>query len=208
MVSRRGRDLSRRRPQREPRLRILILCEGSRTEPGYFRAFRAELRNRLVEIEVDDRGGVPKTLVERTAARKKEAEREARSARDRYLAYDEVWCVFDIDEHPLLPDALQQARDNRIHLAVSNPCFELWALLHFQDQSSYLHRHAVQSRLRHHLPGYDKDLPFARIHPAYDQAVERARELDRRCETAGNPGDNPSTGVHILTELIRLGGRS
>jgi len=204
-VSKRDRDLRRREPRRERRRRILILCEGRRTEPGYFRALRSAFRNRLVVVEIDDRTGVPKTLVEHASERKKEAEREARSRRDPFLAYDEVWCVFDVDEHPHLPDARQQARDNGINLAISNPCFELWALLHFQHQTAYLERQNVQRKLRRHLPGYDKDLPFERLHPAYEQAVERAQELERRCETAGKRGDNPSTGVHALTERIRLG---
>ncbi len=203
-MSKRDRDLRRREPRREPRKRILILCEGHSTEPGYFRALRSAFRNRLVEVEIDDRRGVPKTLVEYATERKKEAVREAKSRRDPFLAYDEVWCVFDVDAHPNLPDARQQARDNGIHLAVSNPCFELWALLHFQHQTAYLEGESAQSRLRRHLPGYEKDLPFDRLHPTYDQAVERAQELERRCESAGSPGDNPSTGVYVLTERIRL----
>lgn len=204
-MGRRDFSLERREPRREPRQRILILCEGRRTEPGYFSALRAAFRNRLVLVEIDERPGAPKTLVERAVERKKEAEREARSRRDPFLAYDEVWCVFDVDDHHHLTEARQQARDNGIGLAVSNPCFEIWALLHFQDQTAFIQSGAVQSRLRRHLPGYEKDLPFDRLHPGYEKAVARAQELDRRCESAACPGDNPSTGVHLLTERIRLG---
>jgi len=159
-------------------------------------------------VEIDDSGGVPKTLVERGAEKKKQAERDAKSLRDPFLAYDEVWCVFDIDEHPNVADARQQARDNDIKLAVSNPCFELWALLHFQHQSAFLSRQTAQRKLKEHLPQYEKSLPFDHLHSGYEQAVERARELDHRCETAGCPGDNPSTGVHVLTEHIRLSART
>jgi hypothetical protein len=129
----RFRHSLRRRPARfDPRPRILILCEGKVTEPSYFRDFQHQEKNRLVDVVIDDEGGVPKTLVERAVARRKEAEREARLQKDKYLRYDEVWCVFDIDSHPNLPDARQQARANGIELAISNPCFELWLLLHFQ----------------------------------------------------------------------------
>ena len=199
-------DLRRRPPRREPRRRILVVCEGRVTEPRYFRALRSEYRNALVEIEIDDRGGTPKTLVERAAERKREAEREAKSQRDEFLLYDEVWCVFDIDDHPKLADARQQARDNDILLAVSNPCFELWALLHFQDQAAYIERQKVRSRLKKHLSDYNKELPFDRLRPQYDHAVRRARELEDRCERDGCPGANPSTGVHRLSERIRIEG--
>ena len=135
---------------------------------------------------------------------KRQAERKARRQHDGFLAYDEVWCVFDVDEHPRIPEARQQARDNGIKLAISNPCFELWALLHFQDQSAYLSRQDAQRQLRLHIPEYGKDLPFHHLVSGYEQAVERAKNLDRRCETAGCPGENPSTGVHALTERIQL----
>lgn len=177
------------------------------TEPRYFRALRSEYRNALVEIEIDDRGGIPKTLVERAAERKREAEREAKSQRDEFLLYDEVWCVFDVDDHPKLADARQQARDNGIQLAVSNPCFEIWALLHFRDQTAYIQRQAVRSRLKKHLPDYEKELPFAQLKSHYEDAVRRAEKLEERCERDGCPGANPSTGVHRLSERIRAEGR-
>src|SRR5947208_2022296 len=77
-VSRGDRDLRRREPRREPRKRILILSEGERTEPGYFRALRRVFRNHLVDVEIDDRTGVPKTLVELAVERKKQAKRAAK----------------------------------------------------------------------------------------------------------------------------------
>ena len=205
--SRLSRKFRRRPPQREPKRRILIICEGTVTEAGYFRDLRSLFRNPLVEIEIDNEGGVPKTLVEKAAARKKAAEREAKGQRDEFLRYDMVWCVFDVDEHPHLFDARQQARDNGIDLAVSNPCFELWALLHFQSQTAYLERDEARRRLQEHIPGYDKALPFKRLHPTYSEAVKRAQNLERLREEAQDPGGNPSTGVYQLTEIIRESGR-
>lgn len=200
-------DLRRHTARREPKSRILVVCEGAVTEAGYFKDLRAAFRNRLVEVEIDDRGGVPKTLVERATAKKKEAERLAKSLQDEFVRYDEVWCVFDVDEHPYLPDARQQARDRGIELAVSNPCFELWALLHFQDHTAHIERREARRRLKRHLPEYEKALPFARLHPNYAEAVRRSQELDRRREDADDPGGNPSTGVYRLTERIREGGQ-
>lgn len=206
MVNRRYRNqqrpLRRRPPSIDPRPRILIVCEGIVTEPEYFEAFRQEEQNRLVEVVIDDEGGVPKTLVERAALRKKSADKEAEREHDDNLRFDEVWCVFDVDQHPNLPDARQQARDNGIELAVSNPCFELWLLLHFVDHSAHIGRQAIASLLRKHIRAYRKHVPFESLRTGYLDAVRRAKVLEKRCIDSENEGGNPSTGVYRLTERI------
>jgi RloB-like protein len=195
-------SLRRRHPRLRPRLRLLILCEGRVTEPMYFRDFRIDTRNQLIEIEVVPACGVPKTLVEYAVERKKDAERRAKSERDIFLRYDEVWCVFDVDEHPNLPEAKQQARDNGLQVAVSNPCFELWLLLHFQDQFAEHDRHHIQGLCANHIPGYEKEVPYRLIKDRYPDAVRRAVALDAMQRRRDAPGGNPSTGVYHLTESI------
>jgi hypothetical protein len=137
---------------------------------------------------------VPKTLVERASELKKIAEREARRQKDDFLKYDEVWCVFDVDAHPNLADALQQARANSILLAVSNPCFELWLLLHFQDQRAHLERSQAQAVCRDLIRGYERLAPFELLAPLHEEAVARARALDKWQFEQKRVGGNPSTG--------------
>ena len=153
--------LSRRKPSVEPRPRIHVVCEGEKTEPIYFDGLAHEEEVRLVQIEIVRSGGVPKSIVERAVSMKREAQREAKARRDANLVYDEVWCVFDVDEHPHLAEALDQAQANAIHVALSNPCFELWILLHFEDQRAHIERHKLQSACRQHLPGYSKVAAYA-----------------------------------------------
>jgi len=211
MVSRKYRNpcrsLHRRQASLEPLPRILVVCEGVVTEPQYFDAFKREEENRLVEVVIDNEGGVPKTLVERAVLRKKMAEQQAIREHDDNLKYDEVWCVFDVDQHPRLADARQQARDNGIRLAVSNPCFELWLLLHFSDQTAHIERKPAATALGKYIRGYDKHVPFEVLRFGYIDAVRRAQLIERRCIEAGDEGGNPSTGVYLLTERIREFGR-
>jgi hypothetical protein len=61
----------------------------------------------------------------------------------------------------------------------------------------------VRSALKKHLPGYDKELDFAKVHPGYDDARGRAEALERAAEKQGEPLRNPSTSVYRLTERIR-----
>jgi hypothetical protein len=206
VVSKRRRDdkpIARRGPTRQPRRRILIVCEGSSTERGYFQSFQHAVRNPRVHVEVAREHGVPMTVVEDAARLKEEAEDAARRERDENLRWDEVWCVFDVDEHPRLNEARQRAKASALLLAVSNPCFELWAVLHFQEQRAHLARDKARATLQRHMLGYDKALDFEKMHPGYSDAVRRARALDGEAEKHGAPGRNPTTGVHGLTESIR-----
>jgi hypothetical protein len=143
-------------------------------------------------------------LVEHAVERKKEAERQARRARDPFLKYDEVWCVFDVDSHPNLPEAKQQARDNGLNVAISNPNFELWILLHFQDQFAEHDRREITRLCKLHLPRYEKEVPYMTLRPLYADAVRRAEHLQTLQAQRGTPGGNPSTGVYRLTESIQM----
>jgi hypothetical protein len=206
MVSpRRNRDRrpGRRPPFREPKPTILIVCEGQVTEPEYFRGFRNACRNPRVEIEIADSHGVPRTLVQTAKRHKQEAARDAAREKDDNLAYDSVWCVFDIDEHPNVPDAEQMARDNGIDLAVSNPCFELWLLLHFRDNPGMQHRATVQEMVAAYVPSYDGHVEYGVYSAGYSQAMAHAERMDLAADEAGESGRNPTTGVYKLTELIR-----
>jgi hypothetical protein len=197
------RPIGRRPPFREPKRRVLVVCEGEKTEPRYLRHLVHHLRNPRVHVEPIGPAGVPKSVVERAIAERDAAAEEAKRQRDDNLRWDEVWAVFDIDDHPNVAAARQLALQHGISLAVSNPCFELWAVLHFQDQGAHIERGKLRAVLQKHLKGYDKELDFARLHPGYADAVRRAKALDVAATRAGRPGRNPTTGVAALTEAIR-----
>lgn len=197
------RSIQRRRPTRHPKIRILVVCEGKKTEPLYLRQFQHHVRNPRVHVEPVGPAGVPVTVVRTAIDLRRRAEDEARGQHDENLLWDEVWAVFDMDDHPNVAEAKQLATANDIRLAVSNPCFELWALLHFADHQAHIERGKLRAMLQQHLPGYDKELVFAQLQPGHDEAVRRGRGLDDAAERAGRPGRNPTTGVHVLTEVIR-----
>jgi hypothetical protein len=199
----RGRKPGRRPPFREPKPIVLIICEGQNTEPQFFDGFRRACRNSRVDIKLAPEHGVPKTVVEIAKRYKQEAEEDAVREHDDNLAYDSVWCVFDIDEHPYVGDARQMARDNGIDLAISNPCFELWLLLHFRDNPGMQHRDRLQAMLTAYVPEYDKHIEYTTYSAGYPQAVVRAKRMDQSAENDNESGRNPTTGVYRLTELIR-----
>src|SRR5277367_1637370 len=148
-MAKRNDSLRRGGPFRKVKRRILIVCEGIVTERYYFNDLRIQTKS-LVELRIEP-GGIPKTLVERAVEFKKAAEKAATRGKDDNLRYDSVWCVFDVDEHPFLAEAQQKADANGVKVAVSNPCFELWALLHFQDRRAHVDRREAQRLCREYI---------------------------------------------------------
>jgi hypothetical protein len=199
-----ARSISRKKPSREPRARFLLICEGEVTEPEYFRYVKEALRDHLLTVEISKTHGNPLQLVEEAVARTRTATRRARKDRDDNLLYDQVWCVMDVDNHPQLSAAKALAEKNSIRLAISNPCFELWPLLHLVDRRGHMTSQQMQTELCRHMPGYEKRLDCEKLRGRYTTARERAVSIHKQHERDGQPhGDNPSTTVwQLVDELL------
>ncbi|HVA45797.1 MAG TPA: RloB family protein [Pirellulales bacterium] len=202
--SRRNRDRkpARRPPFRNPKPVILVVCEGKNTEPQYIDGYKRHVHNPRVDIEIAPETGVPRSLVRVAKERKKAAADESDRQRDPNLAYDSVWCVFDIDDHPNVGEAKEMARDNGIELAISNPCFELWLLLHFRENPGMQNRHVMKDMLEKFVPDYDKRVEFTTYADGYQTAAGRARRMDEQATADNDAGRNPTTSVYQLTEQI------
>jgi hypothetical protein len=182
---------SGRRPSGRNRRTVLVYCGAPRTEPDYLKGLRRHLRSSAVTLKVRGKGVAPIQLVGAAAAYRDQ----------RPGAFDEVWCVTDVDEFDV-PPAMVEARRQRVHLAVSNPCFKLWLLLHHADRRAHCSGCTnVTARLKRHVPTYDKArLDFADFAGGIDSAVKRAKDLD---PTGQDHERNPSTGLWRLVELIQ-----
>lgn len=135
-------------PQRRPSktailLDLLVFVEGLRTEDSYLTYWRRRYRDRVL-VEIDPYRGAPLQLVERAVEAKRIETREEKRGRGR--PHNQIWCVFDRDEHPNFAQAIDLANRHGIKLAISNPCIELWFILHFENRTTYLERQAAQRR--------------------------------------------------------------
>jgi RloB-like protein len=181
--------------------RILVFVEGD-TEDIYVKYWHRLHRQRVIVV-VDDKYGGPMTCVKNAVARREFEVSETKKGRG--SGYDEYWCFFDVDEHPNLVDALNLAVAHGIRVALSNPCLELWFVLHSQDQTAYVHRADIQKQSTS-LFGFGKkpsqdDLDS--LKPSYLAANARAQALDVWHEGNGSPAQsNPSTSVWELVETI------
>jgi RloB-like protein len=144
------------------------------------------------------------SLVQEAAARRAADLQAAR--RGRGDAYTEYWCVFDIDEHPYVARALELATASGISVSVTNPCIELWFLLHFQEQNAAIDRHDAQRRASDYLSSgkTPTSAALAALARHYEEARRRAQALDRKHDLDGSPPrSNSSSEVWRLIERIR-----
>ena len=133
--------------------------------------------------------------------------RGRRQGRSAFEAQDEVWAVFDRDEHPNFDAAVDLCERNGIHIGLSNPCFELWLVLHHQEYNRPESTDVIQSILSKLHPEYDrrhsKTLDFDSLVGRVVEAEDRAmRQLDLRASINDRYG-NPSTRVGMLTRAVR-----
>lgn len=198
------------KPVRDPKLAVVIFCEGENTEPAYFEDFARDHGNRLVAIEAIGAAGVPMTIARKAV---EEHWRRGRSSRNSFEKRDQVWAAFDNDEHPNVLEAIRFAEQNGVSVAFSNPCFELWAIVHLVDHdfNRPLHRHEAQRLLRDLMPKYDPDgskkFDYELLRPRIGAACRQAEQMERCREQEGTPRGNPYTGVYKLALLIRASGK-
>lgn len=195
------KSFNRRKPFKELRPAILIVCEGEKTEPNYFDDIKKAYGLTAVDIIICGKecGTNPKSVVKFAKEKKIEIERKKQQIYD-------VWCVFDCDQHEWIPEALVQAKDNKFQVAFSNPSFEIWYLLHYQEQTAHIERDKVVKKLEMHIPKYDKAMKgiFALLRDKLPVATDRAKKLRERHIGNQNPETyNPSTSVDMLVKYLQ-----
>jgi hypothetical protein len=191
-----------------PKRKFIVVCEGMNTEPNYFRALQQHFKNTLIAIEPI--GGDPKAVVDRAVKCIETLgliKGRRRGKMDSFELLDEVWAVFDRDEHPHFESAINRCLAKNIGIARSNPCFEVWLILHFEDFDKPDDRHEVQKYLQTICPEYDpnsgKTLDCERALGNLHEAETRAlRQLDNRKKEGAEFGV-PSTTVFQLINKLR-----
>ena len=188
-------DLKRRIALRNAKPRILIVCEGEKTETNYFDAFP---RTSFM-LKIIGKGYNTKSLVELTRREVLEAKRDK-------LQFFQVWCVFDRDSHKGdFNTAIKMADASGFRVAYSNESFEVWFLLHFEYLHSGIDRKTYNDKLSKYLGiEYKKNIidMYDRLKSCQQEAIKRAKQLLNEYDSS-NPAKNiPSTTVHLLVEEL------
>jgi hypothetical protein len=178
---------------REVRQRFLIVCEGEKTEPNYFRSFCVP--KNVAEIDVQGLGENPSKLVQ--------SAKELKEQED----YDQVWCVFDRDSWTVedFNNAIKNANAQGFKVAYSNEAFELWYVLHFEFLNTGIPRRDYLRKLTF-LIGREyrknSETIYDELFEKQSIVIRNAENLLRQYDPHNPVRDNPSTTVHLLVQEL------
>lgn len=210
---RKRKDFTRLEGIRSARL-VVIAAEGRETENIYFEAMKRELSAENVHVEVlhrNDNNSNPDNVLS-----------QLQNFKDEYNIDedDELWVVVDRDrwrEKTLSTVAKYCHNDSNLKFCVSNPCFELWLLLHLEDVNVYSTKDLqsltdnkkvkrngptwLKNRMKSLMGTYhESNYDVGKLLPYVDKAIERAKSLD------SNPKDRwpqrVGTRVYLLAKSI------
>ncbi|MDO8298231.1 RloB family protein [Lacisediminimonas sp.] len=212
-TERRRKQLERKQGRRASYDRILIVSEGSKTEPNYFREICASYRLHTANVEVrpSELGTSPIQVVQYAQTLFEDGDRHKNIQR---RAFEKVYAVFDRDNHQSYHEALARAAslDGKLRndarqpicfqAIASVPSFELWLLLHYEDIQAPLHRDEAMRRIKNHIPGYGKGASnaFAVTSQHLAVATQRAERLAARFTARNDP--EPFTAIVELVKLL------
>ena len=192
--------------------RHLVVSEGEMTEPRYFEGVRAALgvtNGRKVAIVVKGTGKHTFDLLDFAID-------YCRYAPE---TFDHVWLVYDKDDFPADDfDAMERKcaeisdGSKTFHALWSNPCFELWPLLHLRYTTAPMtaaecQRVLAQAMSRDLGVEYRKNLDglFEMVDDQRVEALQHAKRLDAYHGELGNAkpsSQNPATKVGKMFDVI------
>ena len=207
-------DLKRQQAKRKPYDKILIVCEGTKTEPFYLNELKDELKLSTANVIIDPSpGSDPLSVVEHAESLVRQQARQKHTDN-----YDRVFCVFDKDEHEEHGKRYSKALNKISQISIknvkffaitSNPCFEVWPVLHFElrtapflPTSKKTAAQEVDYYLSNYLPDYKKGSKglYSQIKAQTKQAIIFAKRLEQ--ENQNSDSSNPSTRMHELVDYL------
>ena len=209
--ARAGAALQRTQRERAHNKRVLIVCEGTKTEPHYLRELLDDLHISPQVVRVAPNDGVSPDRVVAHALKLYDEDAVAGDA------FDQVYCVFDRDNHTTFNAAVQHTRDlaadgKPFEAITSTPCFEVWLLLHFGYSAQPFHAAGERSVGKQVVaalkkkPGfakYDKGQKgvYVQLKPKLTDALTHAERLRKHGAKTGSV--NPATDMDALVKAIQ-----
>jgi hypothetical protein len=228
-VGREDRTAGKRRMKERE---LLIVCEGAKTEPNYFRGLIKYLRDEKSGRDISSSVHV-QGVGRNTESLMMSVEGFFEKVDEKYgaliIPYGNIAVVFDRDSfgkeqfnHAIKMAQIQKSKYSGIHKYVtawSNESFELWILLHFQYFDSALGRRTLNDKLTDifrrggalsKTESYASSMKskkslfddIIRCGGCVKFAVENARKLDSRFSGRKYADHNPRTKVYKLVELL------
>ena len=179
---------SKREPARPMRMRkiALVICEGE-TEVGYINLLKTWYKSPIRIVSHIEGTKITPSLVEK------------RTKELKISQWDKVhtFLMYDMDVQAINEKLLKC----KAEMLLSNPCFEIWLLLHAKGQKAAIDTDALIKELKKSAPvwkNYSKstftDTQKTFLNNNINVAVARAKKL--------HEFQNPSTGIYKLIEML------
>lgn len=196
------------RKKRTQQVRILIVCEDSKSSAYYFEEMAKAYELKAITVKGKECGSAPISVVNYAIAQYEEAEKDGDP-------YDRVYCVFDQDQATTFTMACRKITNNKkqgkpFFAITSTPCFEFWLLLHFSYTDKPYIKSATQSScdqahsdLKIKQPDYGKATrgTYEKFSDKTDNAIQNAKAL--LVDNQKNGSNNPTTNIHELVECLK-----
>ena len=177
-----------KRPARTMKPVFVVFCEGE-TEEAYLDFIKQTYRSPFKIIPKVEGGKVTQHLIQTRC-------REVKIARNENI---QVFLMYDMDK----PDITEKLLRLKAHLLLSNPCIELWFLLHCKDQKSPINTDDAVRALKHiGSPWFHYKKPEinAAQKDYLKQHVQEAMERAASLPAHGNPS---SDIYHLLNSVFK-----
>ena len=179
---------NKREPSPSLRMRkiALVICEGE-TEVCYINLLKTWYKSPIRIVSHIEGTKITPSLVEK------------RTKELKISQWDKVhtFLMYDMDVQAI-NEKLQKCK---AEMLLSNPCFEIWLLLHAKDQKAAIETDALIKELKKSAPvwkNYSKsaftDTQKSFLNDNTDLAVARAKDM--------REFQNPSTGIYKLIEML------
>lgn len=201
------KDLERKKAKRSSFEKVLIVCEGEKTEPNYFKELKDYYQLNTANVVVDGNcGSDPWSVYQH-------AQRLVNMAKVDNDPYDKIFCVFDKDKHTSYQKTITAIFSKKNFTAINSvPCFEYWLLLHFvstnkpfsaSGNKSICDKINEELKRKGRLPDYQKGALgiFEKLISKLGTAKTNAQRA--LIDSESNKTDNPSTYVHILVDYLQ-----
>jgi uncharacterized SAM-dependent methyltransferase len=190
------RQYNRPKGNREYRKLFVIATEGAKTEPQYFNLFNK--LNLTIQVHcLKSRTASSPLLVLKRMKNHLEDNSLKKS--------DQAWLVIDKDQWT--DEQLTQLRSwsqkaKNYDVALSNPKFEYWLLLHFESGNRIATAQECIDHLKRHLPNYKKSIDPRKI---TTEMINKAITQAKKRNNPSNPNwfyDRPGSTVYKLVEEL------
>jgi len=202
------RKFERKRRNTETRKQkpiILIVAEGTNvTESQYFKSFQRQNAKCNIRIIIAKHITDPEGMLKALQQKWHDLGLDSRKGDRAYVVLD-----LDCDDDKADLIAGLESKTKEVKFIVSNPCFEVWFLLHYRySTKQYYSSEAVVKDLKTLMPDYEKNLDISdQLESMNCEAIGNAEKLRRYFDELGykwpSNACNPRTDVDFVVSIIK-----